>query len=293
MEFYPSICCKYIECRSRVIWWPYYSTFINSTSSLPTSNLVTQFRCNDLDFSYLNGTVLKEVYSTDVTLRYNLSPYYVVYNVVINENVTMIIEGGVEIIFLEDGYFTIIGTMIAGCLEDNDVFVNIIHFHGESNDRYKKYGRIRFSKQGMGHGYFCNVLFESMSIGISMGNHYSIDQYLYVNNSGFKDNKYGLCLETKDWTYTDHDKNKFIYNSLFDGNEIAIKSAWYASIDNCTIKNSQKDGIHLHHTDVTNSEIIGQGYSYRSTCVVVEHFGNNLINNTVSNCSDGFQFLIL
>eukprot|EP01084_Bolivina_argentea_P038403 70991_1 len=164
--------------ESVVYWWPFFTQplDLSDPNSLPAYNtntiLIPSFKsvCIGVDNGHnISGNALQPAYIEDYTLSINNSPYYVIYDVSIEPNVTFAVEIGVEIIFMGDYEIIIKGKVDFGCHEIDTVSsTNIGLMNRQKAIKITNHFNDRTGSIGVrGDGHFCNVLFEGFNKIIS------------------------------------------------------------------------------------------------------------------------------
>eukprot|EP01083_Nonionella_stella_P257494 881332_1 len=178
-----------------ITWWPYYLTAIdfNDLSNVPQTNTFTELLCPGVDNGHnVVGSKLNVIYVADTSWTASESPYYVVNDIVISDGVTITVENGVEIIFMDDYTIHVRGTfdfcnVDTSITTDRGLYLATKgYIHADSS--LVRQGSIAFDSGTNGKGLFCNVLFENLNIAINTDRDGLASPYVVtVDNCEFSD----------------------------------------------------------------------------------------------------------
>ena len=226
----------------------------------------------------VHGTTLSPLIISDETWTLASSPYYVDSNVIIQTNITVNIENGVEIIFNDNYQITMRGYLNACYDIDTSGYTsrgladpsNYTSFHSFNESRL---GSLYFEERNS-YAAFCNVVFEKLNRPIEKYDWSS--RSFMIDNCVFNDSYYGVELDGS------NNDNHEITDSVFtdmryaiDGDEVTIDNCYFSDIDYTIISG--------YRSNIYNSDIVGDG---SGTCVSVSYY-SEIENSTIFNCGFG------
>ncbi len=277
-----------------IVWWPYYASEYDFSSSAPNNITITSLRCIGYD-SYPqirdpeDCTKMNIYYYFSETLFVDQSPYCVISDPVIPSGISLTVENGVEIIFMDDYEINTYGS-IHGCSTYTTSNINSISGLADSNtftlirgnNSLSRIGKIRiYTSSGSGLSTtFCNTRFTNMDYALySTGAtyySYSCDNCEFINvNYGIRDQSSNVINSITDSYFENINYVNYYGNIIFDHCKFNLGSGslWYS-------------GTGMTRVAIRNSEILGDGS--QSKCVQLNGITGSaneiFINNKVSNC---------
>lgn len=227
----------------------------------------------------VNGTVIGGIISSDATWNIYNSPYFIMENTLIEENVNLTIEPGVVIKFIQDKYLRVDGTLYAVGKESQLItftgikkFVsyespNIVgdnwkelRFTDKSKNSIIKYCKIEYSENGITSDYtnLTNQVDLIISDNLITNNGRSI--YLEYSsckifNNVIKNNNGGINLE--------YGNSIIMNNTITNSGEGIFLDNHNSLITNNTISTNLFDGIRSYdsNSQITNNIISNNNYT--------------------------------
>lgn len=285
-----------------ITWWPYYIEPIDfdHVDNLPTEYTLREdsFRCvASHAFTLPDGASTMDItYFSDTTLTLSYSPYYVVSDVFLRQDVTMTIENGVEIIFMDDFDIKVNGPFNFGCDSigiDNDydnrgLVPNIpINSIVRSNDAIIRQGNIEVwyntataSMRSFNTSYrFCNVFFKDLTNAFYNNGNYDLADIL-IDNCEFENNEYAMFFSTGS------NAQPIVRDTIIRGS-IERNIFGKVAVDNVEIIGSRAE-TYLTDGSFTNGEITGTRGSSEA-CLEISAAGSIVTDNIFRNCSVGIR----
>eukprot|EP01084_Bolivina_argentea_P148767 260026_1 len=309
----------YKQVAGFVLWWPFYEDLIdfNDLSNAPVARNISSWNaalCPGHLCTAVNGTILNHAYGENTTLSVSKSPYYIIYNVVIESDITLVIENGVELVFMGDYSLVIYGHINYGCNNIDTSVYSTVGLISEPKGYVRSYlndrnGTIEVWQDGV----FCNVLFEGLNRALNAEPHalLIIDncefsncntpiEHSYMCNASITDSylhdyaTFGTAhsnFELNNNLLTKFSMFNILYgksifrNNVIDGtesNDICMGFAnkdlifEYNTIQNCKIGVGGYDIIWKYNTFKNNERAI---YCTSGDCVFQY---SNFINNTIN-----------
>eukprot|EP01084_Bolivina_argentea_P085030 153716_1 len=237
-----------------------------------------------LMLTYCESTVLLNI-STNTNLTVTNSPYTVTQDIFISENIILTIENGVEIIFENDYYLNIRGSIIVGCNEEDTSLItsyglsnnnNYTYFHSQL---YNDKGGIIFESKTNAYGMICNAKFEGLNTVLrTTDNGFST---LSIDNCEFTN-----CYQVSYFGMTDATNKQLVTDSYFYDFDSRIFGNGFIEINHCLINNVSSVVLDSQNSNVYNNDITGD---YTQTCIQLGNGNNYIENNTISHCNIAIQ----
>eukprot|EP01084_Bolivina_argentea_P119871 212501_1 len=256
-----------------VTFWPWYTSMITDASNLPSVDTITTLECTGpATHPEITGNRLNVLYLSGTTSLLSLlnSPYYVINDIVVQQNAIINVENGVEIIFVDEYDFIIRGSINVGCYNlDTSIShqrglfnpITYVHIHSINNDNN---GSITFESTAI-DGQFCNVLIET----IHSVNGKSFDNCEFRNLNWGVTGNYFNDSHFHDLNYATRNDGMFS-NCLFERFVLGVTP--YDSY--CMMGNANRFELY-------NSDIIGNG---SQNCLSVGDYPK-IYNNNITNCN--------
>eukprot|EP01084_Bolivina_argentea_P195855 335884_1 len=304
-----------------VIWWPFLvnifyniSHFDNKTNTIN----VTDAKCFGSNYRSHNVSinVMPIYFYTSFNIYASGSPYYILDNVLISNQIEINIEQGTELIFTNDYTINIDGGRLnLGC---NTTFVSnnflsntnndgirglynnstviYVHANDTSNNVYK--GSIRITKKNTSKLFSCNVLFEDLAYLVLMDESYLYPNTIYIDHSEINNINNGIYHSS----IGNLNNNEFpllftITNSHFNNINNRVVSYIGGYIDSCIFENlfgAHPASIIGWPLQIYNSIISGNSKLANVPCIKTTDAGADITkfkdiieNNVFENCDIG------
>eukprot|EP01083_Nonionella_stella_P022786 63008_1 len=234
-------------------------------------------------FAYLcSAEELSSIYQSNTTLSLGSSPYEVTSDVVIESDVTITAENGVEIIFQGSYTITVEGTFDFCGIDTTNynqrgLYDNTTHGYIHTNSTYPRWSKIAFKRSSNAYGRFCNVLFEHLLYAINTEWGGSIAPVVEVDNCEFKDLKQAIQGSTSSSAHS-----VYLYDSYFHDIDIVSKHG-KVTIANCLFDDFSTAAIQYAKDYVIRHSTF-RGYGTISE-VCIHGFEDSMLEfNQIENC---------
>ena len=231
-------------------------------------------------------TDLPPVINEDETLTLNQSPFFAYGDIVVDSNVTLSIEPGVEIRMPESACINVYGQLLVNGTENKPVVITAnteigtinwgaLCFYNTTDSSFLNYLKINSASQGRIDTLQYGAI-SAFNTKLNITNCKIEDSYQPFYSEGGQINILNCVFRT--------DKTADLIN---------VKYADYALVDNCDLRGNEApdvDGIDFDEVEngfITNNKIYGF-FGFNSDGVDIGESANNVIieNNTIFNCND-------
>ncbi|MBI1931025.1 MAG: CotH kinase family protein [Ignavibacteriales bacterium] len=251
----------------------------------PLSILLTSDSLNvSAEFESITVNTIENLISVNTTLTFSNSPYYALGNIVVDSNVTLSIESGVEILLPDNSKILVNGNLIINGTEENPVIIR-------PNESSKIWGALCIV-----NSTDSSIIKNLKIIGATKGFDYSRDRAAI---STFNSNVHfeGITVDNVQAPIFSQYGNITIKNSKlyteYSGDLINIKKATYASVENCElIGNDQFDSDGIDFDEISSGLIrnnkIYNVYGFNSDAIDLGEGAKNILieNNIIYNIND-------
>ncbi|NOX46554.1 MAG: T9SS type A sorting domain-containing protein [Chlorobi bacterium] len=237
-------------------------------------------------FMETQQSVLPQVIDEDMALTSDQSPYFAYGDVVVDSNVTLSIEAGVEIRMPESACINVYGQLLVNGTEEEPIVITVNKDIGDMN-----WGALCFYNP-TDSSYINNLEINSASQGridtLQLGAISAYNTKLLVENSRIEDSYQPFYSEGGQITIQD-----CVFRTDKTADLINVKYSDYAWVDNCDLKGNEApdvDGIDFDEVEngiISNNKIYGF-YGFNSDGIDIGEAAQNVIieNNVIFNCND-------
>ena len=245
---------------------------------------------NDLEITAVFGTknpnLIPEIINSDLILTQSGSPYFATGDIIIQPDVTLTVEHGVEILMPDSCCIYDYGEFII-----NGSIMQPAYIRANKHSNYSRWGAICI-QNATGTAQLNNVIIENASHGRNKLLHKAgitcINSDVILN---------GVSIQDADFPFYSEYGNITILNSSFRSDKtcdmINIKYAGTAIVEGCNIKGNEypdTDGIdydHINNGIIRNNYIYGfSGFNSDGIDIGEGASGILIENNRIYNCSD-------
>jgi hypothetical protein len=222
----------------------------------------------------------------DLVLTSIQSPYFAYGDVVVDSNVALTIEAGVEIRMPESACINVYGQLLVNGTEDEPIVITAnkdigvknwgaLCFYNPTDSSYLNHLEINNASQGR---------IDTLQIGAVS----AYNTKLFIKNSRIKDSYQPFYSEGGQITIRD-----CVFRTDKTADLINVKYADFAMVDNCDLKGNEApdvDGVDFDEVEngiISNNKIYGF-FGYNSDGIDIGEAANNVIieNNAIINCND-------